>query len=1079
MESNLHKPKYWKSLNQLNNKPESAEVSAHEFQQGVTDDFDINQLPDKSRRKFLAVLGASAAFAATACSDYHDKGEIITYNKKPASVTNGQANYYATTLNNGLGVLVKSREGRPIKIDGNPEHLINQGKIDAASQASILDLYDPGRLRTPLRKSDSKLMLFREDMPAAQWDVIDKEMVDILKKASVAGKEIAIITSKIISPTQNKLFDDFVAKYPTTKVYSYQLINDSEKRKAWSDCYGTNQMPVTKYDAADVILALECDFIGTEGNNTENIRKYTSRRNVDDAKNFNKLYAVEADYSLTGACADVRLRLSPENQYAFVLALINELVHKHGKNSSIIPSNILSDLSQFSLSKIVDENKLNKKYVDELVKDLAEKSAKVLVTAGSQLPYQVHVAVNVLNEVLGSVQNVYDFKANDVIFRPLSSKGEIKDLVGKMNAGQVGVLINFDVNPVYHFPKNLGYENALSKVPTIVSLVESLNETCKNNSYILSINNALESWGDFKLRTGMLSTQQPLISPIHDTRQKEAILLNWLSEDVTKYNVDIYQKYLMDNWQKNLFPTLGLGLDFNSFWYSVLHDGFVSFNEAPAQYSPYNYSAFNSLLSNNAAFNKAKSGFTVILKPGQFLNDGKQANNGWILELPHPITKIVWDNCAAMSPETAKELKVQYGEDAKNLISDFIEVKIGDRKLKLPIVVLPGMADKVISVQLGYGRTNAGEVGNGVGFNAGLLMSFEGDVSDWIYTGAIVTKANETYTLVSTQEHHSLDDAFVKDVHKKRHIIQEYQVPHYMEFEKKYEEAKKKLEEEYKDKPDEFKKALKSEKLHLLGHHEYLTHSVYPPFEYTGVKWAMAIDMNKCIACNVCVTACNAENNVPIVGKDECSKGREMHWMRIDTYFSGTPEEPETSMQPMLCQHCDQAPCENVCPVVATSHSTDGLNQMVYNRCVGTRYCSNNCPYKVRRYNFFDFRNDFADGYYRKDTLELLHNPEVTVRSRGVMEKCSFCVQRIQEGRQNALKEGRTIVGTDVKTACQEACPSAAITFGDMNDAKSELSRLREHKIGYQVLETINIRPNVTYIARLRNNNSEGEQGEH
>jgi molybdopterin-containing oxidoreductase family iron-sulfur binding subunit len=1074
MESNLNKPKYWKSLNQLNNKPESIELSANEFKQGVTADFDINQLPDKSRRKFLAVLGASTAFAATACSDYFDKGEIVTYNKKPSGVTYGMANYYATTLNNGMGVLVKSREGRPIKIDGNPEHLINQGKIDAASQASILDLYDPGRIRFPIRKSDSKLLLYSNDMPAAQWDVIDKEMVDLLKKASEAGKEIAIISGKINSPTQNKLFEDFTAKFPTTKVYSYQLINDMEKRRAWNDCYGNNQMPVTKFDAADVILALECDFIGTEGNPIEQIRKYTSRRNVDDAKNFNKLYAVEADYTLTGACSDVRLRLSPENQYAFVLALINELVHKFGKSSSVLTSLISSKISLYSLSKIVDENKLNKKSVDELIKDLAEKSSKVLVTAGSRLPYQVHLAVNLLNEVLGSVQNIYDFKANDIIFRALSSKMEIKDFVGKMNSGQIAVLINFDVNPVYHFPKNLGYESALSKVPAVVSFAESLNESCLSNTFVLPINNDLESWGDFKLRTGMLSTQQPLISPIHDTRQKEAILLNWLSDDVTKYYADIYQKYLLDNWKNNIFPTLGLGLDFNSFWFSVLHDGFVSYSEPPVQYSVFNSQPFL-----NAAYNKPKSGFTVILTPGQFLIDGKQSNNGWIQELPHPITKIVWDNYAAMSPETAKELKVEYGEDPRNWVADNIEIKIADRKLKLPIVVQPGIAEKVISIQLGYGRTHAGEVGNGVGFNAGVLMSFDGDLSDWIYTGVSITKSHDTYKLVSTQEHHSLDDAFVKDVHKKRHIIQEYPVPFYIDFEKKYDEAKKKLEEEYKNKPEDFKKALNSEKLHLLGHHEYLTHSVYPPFEYTGVKWAMAIDMNKCIACNACVTACNVENNIPIVGKDECSKGREMHWMRIDTYFSGTPEEPETSMQPMLCQHCDQAPCENVCPVVATSHSPDGLNQMVYNRCVGTRYCSNNCPFKVRRYNFFDFRNDFADGYYRKDTLELLHNPEVTVRSRGVMEKCSFCVQRIAEGRQNAIKEGRTIVGTDVKTACQEACPSAAITFGDMNDAKSELSRLREHNIGYQVMETLNIRPNVTYIARLRNNNSEEGHGEH
>ncbi|PKL86637.1 MAG: molybdopterin oxidoreductase [Ignavibacteriae bacterium HGW-Ignavibacteriae-1] len=1070
MDNNATKPRFWKSLNLLANKPESIESTRHEFQKGVTDDFDLNALPDKSRRKFLAVLGASAAFAATACSDYPDKGEIISYNKKPSGVVYGHANYYASSLNSGLGILIKTREGRPIKVDGNPQHPINAGKVDATAQATMLDLYDPGRVRYPVKKSDSKLILNKDEMPKTDWERIDKDITEKLKAASQSGKEIAIVAHSVKSPSQEKLFNEFVLKYPTTKFYTYEVFGNQNKLGAWEKCYGNKNLPVIAWDKADVIVALECDFLGTEGITVEQIKQYTTRRDVDNAQNFNKLYTVEANYSLTGANSDYRLKLSPEYQYDFIMALINEIAVKKSQSAANLDDSAMSRISQYSISDIASKYGLHADKLASMVDDILHHPTKTLVVCGNSLPEECHIAANLLNEVLGSVSNVYSDKY-EVLHRPINTLAEFAQLSAKMKSGNVGVLIHFDSNPAYHLPREIGYTDALKSVETIVSMIHLENESSEGSHYILPVNHEFESWGDFMLRNGVLSTQQPVIAPIFDSRQKEAVLLNWMSEDYTKYNHDIYNQYIKAHWQEKVYPSANTFSSFDEFWYSCLHDGIFTWDEVGIPRA-----AFNAAALSTTQNSLSKSGFTVILTQPHYLGDGQYANNGWLQEVPHPITKVVWDNCAMMSPATAKKLEVAYGLDKLDKISDMIDLTVNGKTLRLPIMPQPGMVDDVIAVDLGYGRTRGGEVGTGVGFDAYTLMNKSGSK---IYTGASVAKAGESYELISSQEHHSLDEDFVKDFHLKRHIIQEFTVPFYVEFEDKLEEAKSRLKSEFGDDREAYEKALKTEKIHLLGHHEYQNHSMYPDKEYPGVKWAMAIDMNKCTACNACVTACNVENNIPIVGKEECGKGREMHWMRIDTYFSGTPDEPITSMQPMLCQHCDNAPCENVCPVVATNHSPEGLNQMTYNRCVGTRYCANNCPYKVRRYNFFDFRNDFKDGYYRKDTLELLNNPEVTVRSRGVMEKCTFCTQRIEEARSAANIKGRKIQGSDVVTACQEACPSDAIIFGDMNDPNSKVSKLRNHSLGYHVLETIMVKPNVTYISRLRNTNMEDTHSGH
>ncbi|MEB2354511.1 MAG: 4Fe-4S dicluster domain-containing protein, partial [Ignavibacteriales bacterium] len=494
----------------------------------------------------------------------------------------------------------------------------------------------------------------------------------------------------------------------------------------------------------------------------------------------------------------------------------------------------------------------------------------------------------------------------------------------------------------------------------------------------------------------------------------------------------LYLSYLKNNWEKNIYPTLNSKINFEKFWLGALHDGIVETNS----------SAIVSGEINSGTFDLAKDeqrkseGLTLIIKENYSLGDGRFAHNGWLQELPHPVSKATWDNYAALSEKTCKDFGLKD--------NDLIEVKVENRKLILPVFMQAGTADNVIVVESGYGRTNSGIVATGVGFNVNSLLSAKSDLSPWIYNNASITKTGDKYLVATTQEHHAFDDPLVQDLHIIRKIIQEGTVTQYL-------------------KNPSFIKESNTEQLP----------SVSNPYPYNGVKWGMAIDLNKCTGCGDCIVACDVENNIPVVGKDQVLKSREMQWLRIDRYYSGSPDNPKVSVQPMLCQHCDQAPCENVCPVVATTHSPDGLNQMTYNRCVGTRYCSNNCPYKVRRFNFYNFRDHFRDSYQENPILALMHNPEVTVRSRGVMEKCTFCVQRISEAKADATHQKRNLKGSDVTTACQDSCGSNAIYFGDINDKESEFYKYRNHELGYYVLEELNVKPNVTYIAKLRNIHSE------
>ncbi|NWF89120.1 MAG: TAT-variant-translocated molybdopterin oxidoreductase [Ignavibacteriaceae bacterium] len=1008
---------YWRSFEDLHNDSRIVEASHHEFKTGATENFNPSELSNISRRKFLALVGASAALAGAGCADYPDKGEIVPYNKKPEEVTLGKPNYYASTSSgceHSCGVLVKTREGRPIKVEGNPDHPINKGKICLKCQAEILNLYDPERLKEPQKKVLSGVF------DKITWKKANDEIIKSLM--NIGDKEIAIILQGILSPSSLKVLNEFKIKYPSAQIYSYKFFNEDVRNSAWQKCYNSSHFPLIKWNEAKIIVALESDFLGSEGNRVENSALFVEGRDVSKIDEFNRLYVAEGNLSLTGMNADHRIRLRPHAQLDFVLSLITEICKKTGINS------LLGGYK--SLAEFAKQQNISLTILNALVSDLIKNKSKAIVHAGTTLPEEVHIAVNYLNELLGNTV-LYRTDCSEVTLLPNSQMSDWENLINKMNSGKIGVVIHFNSNPVFHLADDYNYEKALAKVPMVVSLTEKENESSENANFVLPINHDFESWGDFKTRTGFYSLQQPIIAPLYNSRQKESILLTWISGKSETYNDKIYHEYLMNRWKTEVFPSLNSVLSFDRFWFGALHDGVVKVDEKVQTDFAFNSASLSELNSHKSAI----SGYSIVLKNNYSIGDGRLADNGWLQELPHPVSKIAWDNYASVSFATAKELNL------KN--NDLIEITIGSKTLKIPVFLQPGSADNTFTIELGYGRRKSGTVGTNVGFDAGVLLTKSNSGSPYLFTGKI-NKIDGTHELVTSQEHHMFDKALTNDAALKRKVIREGTV------------------EEYKKNP----KFLKQET-------EVELHTVYPFIDYPNEKWGMSIDLNKCLGCGDCVVSCTSENNVPIVGKDQVAKGREMQWIRIDRYYSGTAEDPNTSLQPMLCQHCDHAPCENVCPVVATTHSNDGLNQMAYNRCVGTRYCSNNCPYKVRRFNYFNYRDYFNDEYQESESFNLIYNPEVTVRSRGVMEKCTFCIQRIMEAREEAIRQNEKLKGSNVRTACQDACPTNAIQFGDINDKESEFQKYRNHELGYYVLEELNIKPNVTYIAKLRNTHAE------
>jgi MoCo/4Fe-4S cofactor protein with predicted Tat translocation signal len=976
--------KYWKSLEQIDSK--TLTVAEPEFSTEGIPEEEIKTKNHTSRRDFLKILGFGVGYATLAASCETPVNKAIPFLNKPQEITPGVANYYASTFYDGhdfCNVLVKTREGRPIKIEGNELSDYTKGGTTARVQASVLNLYDSARFQGP-QKSGA----------AASWDEIDKEVTKGLEEIAASGEKIVIFTSTVISPSTKQLFKDFAAKYPTTEVVYYDAISYSAMLDANLAMFNQRVLPDYHFDKAELVVSFGADFLGNWISPMRFTKQYSSKRKISkDNPEMLKHVHFESTMSLTGSNADFRIPIKPSEEGALLVQLYNQIASKAGKEK------LPATETQIDVVTLADE--------------LWGKKGKSLVVSGSN-DFNNQAIVNAINYLLGNygttinIQNPVNLKQGD--------DAKVKALVEEMNSGKVGAMFLFNVNPAYDYPEVDKFTAGLAKVKLSVSFDGAKSETANLAKFVCPDNNYLESWNDAEIQPGKFSLAQPTIHKLFDTRQAQESLLKWAGMEAD------YYAYIQKYWENNIY-TIEKGLQgFESFWNKSLHDG-VTVN-ALLQTNEVSYDEASISEAANAISKAKAEGLELQVYENIGLGDGKNANNPWLQELPDPVSKVCWDNYVAVSYAYAKENQLEIG--------DMVKV---NGKFELPVLIQPGQADGTIAIALGYGRTIAGPAADNVGKNAFALIDNSGKNKSYTISGVKLEKTGVNYTLALTQEHNSMEG---RDIVRETKLI------------------------EYKKNP----KA--GNEKHYINEEHAVT--LYPKPDYQGHHWGLAVDLNACTGCSACVIACQAENNVPVIGREEVINRRIMHWMKIDRYYSDLIENPEVVYQPIMCQHCDNAPCENVCPVAATPHSSEGLNQMAYNRCIGTRYCMNNCPYRVRRFNWFQFTNN--KKYAHTDNIDLSRmvlNPDVVVRTRGVVEKCTFCVQRIQEKKLLAKNENRALKDGEIVPACQQSCSADALVFGDLNDKESNVSKAFANERNYSLLEQLHTLPSVGYLTKVRN----------
>jgi len=962
-----------------------------------------------SRRRFLALLSASAALASgvTSCSKV-DRGKVVPYTRKPREVVPGIADHYASTFQEGLNaysVLVKTREGRPIHIEGNDEHPHFMSKTSLRAVADILRLYDPDRLRQPL-----------VDGKPATWSQAEAKVAAALKEAKDAGKPVLLLSGAVLSPTRKALIAEFKQFLPGLVHRAFEPSAPQAERIAASAVFGEALRPRYRLDRAEVLVSFQNDFLGTEADAPIAIREFAAKRRVSEPNGrMNRLWVFEGGMTLTGAKADARFAIRPSRAAALAFALARTLSQQHGVP---LPAGLTPDsLVAFDLGKLADELRIPTATLHALAADLARAGKTAVVLAGPALPVEAHVAAHLLNVMLGAEGHTVE-----TAFAPdpvdLGTFEDLRALLDDMKSGRFRTAIFWGVNPAYCYPDASHWTAAVGGVPLNVFIGLHPDETARHCQVALPEHHWLEAWGDYEYSTDLLSLQQPTIGPLHDTKQGEDVVLDVMRALGGSVAADFHE-YLRTRWEKEVLPSES-PVSFDGFWNAVLHDGILMRAAQPRPARTLRGAAIMAAVANAAA--PAAGGFELLLHPGTGVHDGRYANNGWLQELPDPVTKVTWSNPASIAPADAQRLNLTDG--------DVVRLEASGRAVEIPVIVQPGQATGVVSAALGYGRTTLSVAGD-VGVNLYPFLEVASPAPG-LRTAARLTPAGKRAALPQTQMHSVMEG---------RDIVRSFSLAEYA-----------------------------GKHAHGEQEHELLT--MYPEQLFPEHKWGMAIDLSACVGCGECTVACQSENNIPVVGPEQVLKGREMHWMRIDRYYEGDADSPRVVYQPMLCQQCDNAPCENVCPVNATTHSPDGLNQMTYNRCVGTRYCANNCPYKVRRFNFLDFTAT------KTEPESLVYNPEVTVRPRGVMEKCTFCVQRIQDVRQRAKAETRAIRDGEITPACAAACPAEAIVFGDLKDPNSAVSQISANDRGYRVLEELGVRPAVTYLAGLTNPVSGGGKHE-
>ena len=979
--------KYWKGLAELNNDPIVEKLAQKEF----VDEIPVNEFlgdseldsSSTSRRDFLKFLGFTTA-AATLAACEAPVNKVIPYVIKPEEINPGIANYYASTIYDGhdfASVLVKTREGRPIKIDAN------KSAVNARIQSSVLSLYDSSRLRKPMKAGVE-----------SDWSTVDSDISSQLEAISTKGGNIALLTSTIISPTIEKLIADFSAKYGNVKHVQVDAVSYNGMLEANLSSFGLRALPTYSFDKANVIVSFGADFLGNWGN-TDLESQWALGRKPEDGK-MSKHYQIESTLTLSGSNADNRLQIKPSEQAGLLSNLYNAL------NGSTADSRI-----------------------QKITTDLLNNKGKSLVVCNSNNP-DVQLIVNAINNILGNYENTltlshpsYLKKGNDT---------DIATLISDMNAGNIDALITYNVNPSYSLVDSADFNTGLAKVSLKVSTSLYMDETAINMDYVCPDNHNLESWGDANPSHGEYTLMQPTINPLFNGRQFQDSLLSWSGSTIKYYD------YL-----KNHYP---------SNWEQIVHDGHYGeiYEDIPM------LQEWDEVVPSFKLVKSEEIEFEISEKIS--MGDGSQSNNPWLQELPDPLSRACWDNYLTMSATTARDFGIKNWNVSNGALNgSMVNITVDEKTLEnVPVMIQPGQAKDTVSLAVGYGRTLAGKCGNEVGVNAYPLSNGG---------GATITLVEGTHEFAAVQLHHTMMG---------REIVKEASLSDYIKDNKSGNETVLYATHDGNKKASEV--------------------SLWDEFDHsTGHFWNMSIDLTLCTGCSSCVISCHAENNVPVVGKEEVRKSRDMHWLRIDRYFSSDmtrelseeekisaiqmyaemedpSENPEVVYQPVMCQHCNHAPCETVCPVAATSHGAEGQNHMAYNRCVGTRYCANNCPYKVRRFNWFQYSdNDKFDYNMNDDYGKMVLNPDVVVRSRGVIEKCSMCIQKIQEIKLDAKKSGTKVADKDAQTACSLACSTNAIVFGDSNDESHVISKLKDNSRKYDLLEHLNTAPSVFYQTKIRN----------
>jgi MoCo/4Fe-4S cofactor protein with predicted Tat translocation signal len=1036
--------RYWRSLEELSQTPEFRRLVEREFASQVHVAFD-----PVNRRRFLTLMGASLALAGVGgCSvKPAPTKQIVPYVRQPEEIIPGKPLYYATAMTldgAAVGLLVETHLGRPTKIEGNPDHPTSRGATSPLHQASILELYDPDRSQTVRQLGQARTWA---DAAASIREIIEQQR-------GKRGAGLRLLTESVVSPTLREQIETLLRQLPEAKWHLYEPLNRDAAYQAARWAFGEPAIPRYDFTRAERILSLDADFLVSGPGHLRYAADFMARRRAPigpagrsssgaTSSGMNRLYVVETAVSCTGAKADHRLAVKNREIERLARQVAAAMGVSLGNNSA--PPGA---------------NEKDAAWIAALAKDLAAHRGSSLVLAGDRQPATVHLLAHAMNDHLGNVGKTVEYTA------PIEARADdrlqsLADLTDACGRGEVDCLLLLGGNPVLTAPADIPFVEHLQKVPLRMHLGLYENETARQCHWHLPEAHYLESWSDAQAFDGTASIIQPVIEPMHGGRSAHEVMGIFTDlREIPGLGI------IRDRWRRQ-WSSGAAGTDFETRWQTALHDGVVANTRAAARTVSL-ASAWQDHLaagSDSAGNGSDASELELIFAPDPSIHDGRFANNGWLQELPKPISKLTWGNAAMMSPATAERLglgigKYAHGGEHGGYEMPLVQLSVDDRTVRAPLWIMPGQADDTVVVELGYGRENAGRLGGQpgapVGFNAYPLRTSK---LLWAAGGVQVGDTGETELVACTQAHHSMEErAPVRSL-----TLDEFQ---------KSPSAKSGPNAAN---PSEHGLALFPPPEHFQSHAANEKEiepplSLYEPFDDSPPtdKWGMSIDLTSCIGCNACVVACQAENNIPVVGKDQVSRGREMHWIRVDRYVGGSAEKPDAfHFQPLPCMHCESAPCEYVCPVEATVHSHDGLNEMIYNRCVGTRFCSNNCPYKVRRFNFL-FYADF-DGAERR----MQYNPDVTVRTRGVMEKCTYCVQRIREAQIGAEASHRTLADGEVLTACQAACPTQAIVFGNMNDKASKVTKAKQLPLDYSLLEDLNTHPRTTYLAELKNPNPE------